>query len=55
MKTHVYRPLGGTHIDTACLHAALMAKANGCLVRFTFNGVRLVASPKKSDVTLHWE
>ena len=51
----VYVPLAGTSIDVAAAEAIAKAKKQRCPVHFNFNGVKLVATPKKSVTTIVWE
>ena len=54
MKTMVYKVLAGEHIDWAIDRARELSKRHRALVRFRFNGVTLVASPKTAAHTLRW-
>lgn len=55
MKKMRYKTTAGLHISRACSEASALSKSENGLVRFDFNGVKLVASPKKSTATLIWE
>jgi hypothetical protein len=55
IKPLKYDPCCGTHINQACKEAAALAKENGRIVNFNFNGVKLSASPGKPASTLNWE
>jgi len=55
MKTISMPLYGGTHINSACRDAKHLAVKHRALVRFTFNGIKLVATPKKSVSGLIWE
>jgi hypothetical protein len=55
MKTMNYEPMCGDNIAHTVRHTARLSKTSGCRVRFSFNGVTLQATPKKSPVTLLWE
>lgn len=45
----------GEHIDCASRTASRLARTKKCGVRFNFNGISLLATPKKSPVTIGWE
>ena len=51
----VYDPSPGTSIEVAAAEAIAQAKKQRCPVRFNFNGVKLVATAKKSPTTIVWE
>lgn len=55
MKTIDYDPRNGSHIDFECDEIRRIAKERRCLVRMVFNGVRLLAAPKRSARSLRWE
>lgn len=55
MKAIRYEPEPGASIKHSCRVTRQMAKQQKCLVRFNFNAVPLIATPKKSVVTLEWE
>ncbi len=45
----------GQHIDHASRVASSLAREKNCGIRFDFNGISLLATPKKSPVTIGWE
>lgn len=55
MKTKTLRIRGGQSAYWVVLEAARISKQHKCLVRFTFNGMRFVASPKKGAYSLLWD
>lgn len=50
-----YRASPGEHISTACEEAKEIAKKNRRPVRFDFNGVKIIATRKKSISSMLWE
>lgn len=54
-KYMTYDPLCGTHIKFAAKESIALAKKHGVPVHFQFNGVKLIATGKKSPVTIERE
>jgi len=50
-----YEGFPGEHISTACEEAKEIAKKNRKPIRFDFNGVKIVATGKKSISSMLWE
>ena len=48
-------PTPGEHVVRVARAASRIARERRCRVRFTFNGVKLDATPKKSPYTVVWE
>lgn len=55
MKTIHARVKTGWRLWPSCVLAVMAAKKTNAIVKFTFNGVPLVATPKTSPYTLRWE
>jgi len=57
MQTLEYSPSAGTHIGLACKEAVAMAINENAKVKFSFNGVELLARPQHSpaDLQAEWD
>lgn len=55
MKTMEIEPGCGTHISFACEEAVRMSRRHHCRVEFTFNGIRIYATPKRCAASLEWD
>lgn len=57
MQTLEYSPSAGTHIGLACKEAVAMAVNENAKVKFSFNGVELLARPQHSpaDLQAEWD